>query len=140
MRITKLAKFVCTLTIVVSMVISTLGASVAHAQSNPDGSSSTRAGGPRRQLATILFAGLGGAVLGLSTLSFYGRPQDKLSNIALGFAGGVILGTVVVTYRAATNPNEFYGAQLQIENEQLSTNKMAQSFQTAPQFAFNFEF
>jgi hypothetical protein len=43
-------------------------------------------GGPRRQLATILFAGLGGAVLGLSTLSFYGRPQDKLENIAIGLA------------------------------------------------------
>src|SRR5580704_14870733 len=33
-------------------------------------------GGPRKQLATIIFAGLGGAILGLSTLSFYGRPQD----------------------------------------------------------------
>ena len=41
--------------------------------------------GPRKQLATIIFAGLGGAILGLSTLSFYGRPQDHLENIALGF-------------------------------------------------------
>ena len=67
--------------------------------------------GPRKQLATIIFAGLGGAVLGLSTLSFYGRPQDNLSNIAIGFALGVITGTVIVTYRAATNPAEFYGTQ-----------------------------
>jgi hypothetical protein len=44
-------------------------------------------------------------------LSFYGRPQDNLSNIAIGFAVGVITGTVIVTYRAATNPAEFYGAQ-----------------------------
>ena len=42
-------------------------------------------------LATILFAGLGGSILGLSTLSFYGRPQDKLQNIAIGFAVGVIV-------------------------------------------------
>ncbi len=66
-------------------------------------------GGPRRQLGTIIYAGLGGAVLGLSTLSFYGRPQDKLANIAIGFAVGVIAGTAAVTYTAATNPDEFYG-------------------------------
>lgn len=63
--------------------------------------------GPRRQLATIVFMGLGGAVLGLSTLSFYGRPQDHLSNIAIGFAVGVIAGTVVVTYSTASKPNYY---------------------------------
>jgi hypothetical protein len=66
-------------------------------------------GGPRRQLATILFTGLGGAILGLSTLSFYGRPQDKLNNIAVGFAVGIIAGTTYVTYRAATDPSVLYG-------------------------------
>lgn len=64
--------------------------------------------GTRRQLATIIFAGLGGAVLGLSTLSFYGRPQDMLSNIAIGFAVGAIVGTVFVTYQTATNPRTSY--------------------------------
>lgn len=64
---------------------------------------STKKGGPRRQLATILFAGLGGAILGLSTLSFYGRPQDNLGNIGIGFAVGVVAGTVYVTYRSATS-------------------------------------
>lgn len=71
-------------------------------------------GGPRRQLGTIIYAGLGGAVLGLSTLSFYGRPQDKLANIAIGFAVGVIGGTIAVTYNAATNPDDFYGTENQI--------------------------
>jgi hypothetical protein len=79
---------------------------------------STRAG-PRKQLATIIFAGLGGAVLGLSTLSFYGRPQDRLSNIAIGFAIGVISGTVYVTYNAATNPHEFYADRPWLEQERL---------------------
>ncbi len=64
--------------------------------------------GPRKHLQTIVFAGLAGAILGLSTLSFYGRPQDKLSNIALGFAFGVITGTVYSTYKAATEPKDFY--------------------------------
>ena len=67
--------------------------------------------GPRKQLATIVFAGLAGAILGLSTLSFYGRPQDYLSNIAIGFAIGVIVGTSYTTYKAATKPYEFYNYQ-----------------------------
>ncbi len=100
-------------------------------------------GGPRRQLATILFAGLGGAVLGLSTLSFYGRPQEKLANIAIGFAGGVILGTTYVTYRAATNPSEFYGTRPMIEDE-IERSRSRQDAETAPQraptFAMTFEF
>ena len=67
-----------------------------------DANTSITKGGPRRQLATIVFAGLGGAVLGLSTLSFYGRPQDNLANIGIGFAAGIIIGTIYVTYKAAT--------------------------------------
>ena len=67
--------------------------------------------GPRRQIATIVYMGLGGAVLGLSTLSFYGRPQDKLTNIPIGFGVGVIIGTVYMTYQAATNPQEFYRSE-----------------------------
>jgi hypothetical protein len=71
--------------------------------------------GPRRQLATIVFAGLGGAILGLSTLSFYGRPQDKLSNIAIGFAVGVISGTVYVTFKSAKEPSTYYGDDKAVE-------------------------
>lgn len=64
--------------------------------------------GPRKQMATIIFSGLAGAILGLSTLSFYGRPQDRLSNIAVGFAVGVIIGTAYTTYKAATRPYQRY--------------------------------
>jgi hypothetical protein len=62
--------------------------------------------GPRRQIATIIFSGLGGAVLGLSTLSFYGEPQEHVSNIATGFALGIIGGTAFVTY-SATAANQY---------------------------------
>ena len=71
--------------------------------------------GPRKQVATIIFAGLAGAVLGLSTLSFYGRPQEKLTNIAIGAAVGVISGTIYTTYKAATQPREFYGTDLMLD-------------------------
>ena len=85
--------------------------------------------GPRRQLALIIFSGLGGAVLGLSTLSFYGRPQDHLVNIAIGAAVGVISGTVYVTYRAASEPQEFYGLYPQGE---VWAAKLIASQQTNP--------
>ena len=64
--------------------------------------------GTRKQIAIIIFSGLAGGVLGLSTLSFYGRPQDHLSNIALGFAVGIITGTIYTTYNAATRPYETF--------------------------------
>lgn len=103
-------KFLSALFLVVAMVVTSVGfAPTAFAQgTNVDRPPS---GGPRRQLGTIIYAGLGGAVIGLSTLSFYGRPQDKLANIAIGFAVGVITGTIAVTYSAATNPDDFYGLE-----------------------------
>lgn len=70
--------------------------------------------GPRRQMATIIFSGLAGAILGLSTLSFYGRPQDKLSNIAIGFAIGIIAGASYTTYQAATRPYDYLETNLDL--------------------------
>ncbi len=58
-----------------------------------------RSEGPsvKSQVAKILLSSLGGAVLGISTLSFYDRPQDHLSNVAVGGVIGVVLGSVYVT-------------------------------------------
>lgn len=109
--------------LVVALVLATVCAltQVGLAQQPPPPAPAAAAGGggPRKHLATIVFAGLGGAVLGLSTLSFYGRPQEKLSNIAIGFAFGIMAGTALVTYKAATAPEEFYGLRPQIEPEPL---------------------
>ena len=107
----------------------------------PDGENARPISGPRKQLATIIFAGLGGAILGLSTLSFYGRPQDKLSNIAIGFAVGVIAGTSYVTYKAATNPTELYGTIPQIEREGMVGSRLAGVPQAQPlKLGYTFEF
>ena len=51
----------------------------------------------RSQVAKILLSSLGGAVLGISTLSFYDRPQDHLSNVAVGGTVGAVLGSIYVT-------------------------------------------
>ena len=72
---------------------------------------------PRSQISTIVYMGLGGAILGLSTLSFYGRPQDRLSNIAIGFGVGVIIGAIWVTWKAARKPTELYEYDTDVEFE-----------------------
>jgi glycerol uptake facilitator-like aquaporin len=93
--------------------------------------------GPRKHIASIVFAALGGAVLGLSTLSFYGRPQEKLANIAIGAAVGAIAATAYVTYSAATRPAEFYGAQqdrphIDVLEEALVDRQVASQSKTLP--------
>lgn len=53
----------------------------------------------RRGVATVMISGLGGAVLGISTLSFYGRPEEHVGNIYLGLGLGLIAG---MTYLIAS--------------------------------------
>lgn len=98
--------------------------------------------GPRKQIATIVFAGLAGAILGLSTLSFYGRPQDKLSNIAIGFAIGVIAGTIYTSYQATTKPRTFYEGVIESESWQKLGQLEPQDprLQYVPQAGYSWEF
>lgn len=63
----------------------------SYAQSNSSNIKSVRRG-----IATVMFASLAGAVLGLSTLSFYGEPQEHISNIWLGMGIGAIAGGILV--------------------------------------------
>lgn len=52
----------------------------------------------KRTTATILFASIGGGVLGLSTLSFYGKPQEHTDNITIGVLLGFLSGVGYVVY------------------------------------------
>ena len=88
---------------------------------------------PRRQIATIVYMGLAGAVLGLSTLSFYGRPQDRLTNIAVGFGVGVMVGAVYMTYKAATDPAKEYRSEYEMEEARRQTEEHWYMGQVAPQ-------
>ncbi|MCB0411058.1 MAG: hypothetical protein KDD22_00935 [Bdellovibrionales bacterium] len=103
--------FKCLVSILLCITLSTPVYAQTYGGAPGGKTEGTSSGGPRKQLATIIFAGLAGAILGLSTLSFYGRPQDYLSNIAIGFAVGVIIGTSYTTYQAATKPHEFYNSE-----------------------------
>lgn len=44
----------------------------------------------------VVGAGVGGAILGLSTLSFYDKPSKHIRNIWTGAAVGIIAGVVIV--------------------------------------------
>jgi hypothetical protein len=52
-----------------------------------------------------MFAGLAGAVLGLSTLSFYGEPQEHIGNIWTGLALGALGGAGYVLSKSTSNSN-----------------------------------
>jgi hypothetical protein len=119
-------------------------APVAFAAPKTDKAAQTSAQGPRRHLTTIVMAGLAGAILGLSTLSFYGRPQDRLSNIATGFAIGIVIGACYTTYKAAAEPKEFYSLREPDANAQMwkiaDDMSVRPQAQTAPTAKFVFQF
>lgn len=102
-------KLMCAFVFVITAALQTPR---AHSQGQrPSLQSRMAKNNTKKQLTTIVFSGLAGAILGLSTLSFYGRPQDKLSNIAIGFAIGVIGGTIYATSQAVVrSPSSYRGA------------------------------
>lgn len=51
-------------------------------------------------------AGIGGAVIGLSTLSFVDKPSQHVSNIWTGAAIGIIAGVLFVAYNSAQKGSE----------------------------------
>ncbi len=62
----------------------------------------------KRDIFTIGGLGLGGAVLGLSTLAFVDDPKANLKNVAIGGAVGIILGVGIVAISHATEGNMYY--------------------------------
>lgn len=80
-------------------VLMVLATSIAIMGKTSFAANELRSEGPtvRSQVAKILLSSLGGAVLGISTLSFYDRPQDHLSNVAVGGTVGALLGSIYVT-------------------------------------------
>ena len=58
--------------------------------------------------AMVGWAGLGGAVLGLSTLSFVDEPGDHLKNIYVGASIGIIVGVALVAYLQANKARNQY--------------------------------
>ena len=78
-----------------ALFIAPLSQSFAQAQSNGLIEDSVK------DITTVLVVGAGGAVLGLSTLSFTEEPKNHLRNILVGGALGVIIGVGIVAFNQA---------------------------------------
>lgn len=94
----------------------------------------------KRNLATVIFASIGGAVLGLSTLSFYGHPQDHTDNITTGALLGLAAGTGYIIYDAnRVAPVQSYDMS-RAESDRQNKRTLAQTAAKVPMFRFNIEF
>ncbi len=99
----------------------------------------------KRTTATILFASIGGGVLGLSTLSFYGLPQEHTDNITTGVLIGFIAGLSFVMYDNYTQQNA-KSEPLSTTQKQLLVSKSEwtnQNKKRGPDYSwplFNYEF
>jgi hypothetical protein len=60
----------------------------------------------KMDVLTVAGAGVGGAIIGLSTLSFYEKPSKHLMNIWTGAALGIIGGVIFVAVSHATKTEE----------------------------------
>ncbi len=61
-----------------------------------------------QDLSIVVGLGAGGAILGLSTLSFVEKPGDHLNNILVGASIGIIIGVAAVAYKQANKTNSGY--------------------------------
>ena len=77
--------------------------------------------------------------MGLSTLSFYGRPQDQMNIIPGGFCAGIIIGAIYSGYSVATNPKILtHGAQIWQEEDQLHHRQLAATQPASLAWSFHF--
>ncbi len=81
----------------------------------------------------VVGAGVAGAILGLSTLSFVEKPAKHLSNIWTGGALGVIAGVVFVAYNSAQRGQE------SIEEEDAANEEASVYFKTSERLAWHLE-
>lgn len=93
----------------------------------------------RRNTAVVLFSGIGGGLIGLSTLSFYGDPKEHTQNITTGALLGLIVGAGYLVYDSVphskpTRTYDYYGL---FPSE---TNKKPMRLASLPQVQFEFSF
>ena len=77
----------------------------------------------QNDLVLVAVAGAGGAILGLSTLSFYDKPSPHISNVWTGAAIGIIAGVIWVAYNSAQKGSEDLVGQA--PTEEFSTGERA---------------
>jgi hypothetical protein len=81
--------------------------------------------GVREQLRIIVLSGVAGGIFGLSTLSFYGRPQDNLDNVIGGLCVGILVGSAYSFYSVATRPRDTFGSNVYEEEVESARLRLA---------------
>lgn len=117
-----------------------------------EGSSEDMWGESAGDLSLVGGMGLGGAILGLSTLSFVDEPKDHLKNILIGGAFGIIVGVGFVAWQQASKSQGQYEGHSYIPTSDFTTsqrvawqnNQTKKSFKknakSDPSFNYAFEF
>jgi hypothetical protein len=136
MRISRLGAKFC--------VLSLLGGAVFLSSSNlsaQQSSSQIQALEPREAIGSILISGLVGGILGLSTLSFYTRPQDNIRNISIGAGIGMIAAAIYMTYSVTESAASAQGRTMNSTQEaqwSVMPDYDAQSGVTGARYVLNF--
>ncbi len=97
--------------------------------------------GIRRGVATIIFSSIGGAVLGLSTLPFYGQPEEHTQNISNGALLGLVAGGAYLIYQAESDQQQS-NRQPNLTIPQVYPHKLSKQIldYSAPIAMFHWEF
>lgn len=101
-----------------ALIFSILSLNSAFAQQESDIIKNTQ-----NDIILVGVAGAAGAILGLSTLSFYDKPSPHISNVWTGAALGVIAGVIWVAYQSATDNSDALTSQ--VPSEGFSTEERA---------------
>lgn len=103
-------------------------------------------------ISTVVAVGVGGAILGLSTLSFVEEPTDHLKNIVVGGSIGIIIGVGIVAFKQAnkskgtfssipkTNAKSFQSTDRLAWHKSISRKRFATMSHDVPQFNYSFSF
>jgi hypothetical protein len=93
----------------------------------------------KRNVAAILFSSIGGAVLGLSTLSFYGEPQEHTNNITLGALLGFVGGSAYVLMDTTHPPVQSYDISFAESDQKLKKGPLLLA-KNPPVLRFQYDF
>ena len=76
---------------------------------------------PLRDVYIVSGAGLSGAILGLSTLSFVDEPSEHLRRILTGGSLGIIVGVSFVAWQQANKSKTFYEDHASLPQKKMTT-------------------
>ena len=107
------------------VVVNVLFSSMTYAQAQGGGDAATFADDSIKDITIIAGIAGGGALLGLSTLSFVEEPSEHLNNVVVGGAIGIIIGVAVVAYGQANKSQDLYEEGVSYRPQEFNTNDRA---------------